>query len=152
MIIRKKGEKLMIGIGNDHHGLLAKKIISNYFNENNIEYKDFGTNDNGNVDYVDYSTELCYSLINGEIEKGILICKTGIGMSIAANKIKGIRCARVLSKDDAFLTRMHNDANVIAIPSNLEKEKIINIVETFINTPFSNEERHQRRKMKIDNL
>lgn len=141
----------MIGIANDHRGVLEKNLILDYFDINDIEYIDFGTNSNESVDYVDYATKLCNSLNNKEIEKGILICGTGIGMSIAANKIKGIRCARVINSEDVKLAREHNDANVIAIPEFIEDDELIDMLDIFINTPFSNEEKHQRRVNKINN-
>lgn len=142
----------MIGIASDHHGLNYKKKIIKYLEEKNILYKDFGTYNEENVDYIDFALDLCSSLKRGEIEKGILICKTGIGMSIAANKIKGIRCARVVSKEDVILTREHNDANVIAIPSNIQDETLLEMVELFLNTNFIEEERYIRRRNKLNNL
>lgn len=143
---------MKIGIGNDHHGLLEKELIINYFKKNHIEYIDFGSNDKESVDYVDYAIKVCTAINNKEIDKGILICGTGIGMSIAANKIKGIRCARVLTTEDAYLCRLHNDANIVAIPENLKQEELLEIVSYFISTPFTNEERHKRRNNKIDSL
>lgn len=143
---------MKIGIGNDHHGLIEKKIIIDYFKNNNIEYVDFGTNVEDNTDYIDYAEKVSNAVINKEIKSGILICGTGIGMCIAANKFKGIRCARVLTEEDARITRLHNDANIMAIPESIEKDKIIKIVDTFINTEFSSEERHIRRREKLDNL
>lgn len=146
---------MKIGIGNDHHGLLEKELIINYFKANNIDYIDYGINDDESVDYVDYALKVCNAINNKEIDKGILICGTGIGMSIVANKIKDIRCARVLTAKDAYLSRLHNDANVIAIPefiNNTESGELVNIVKEFIFTPFSTEERHIRRINKINNL
>lgn len=142
----------MIGIASDHHGVNDKKKIIKYFEENNKKYKDFGPFNEENVDYVDYALDLCNSLKRGEIEKGILICKTGIGMSITANKIKGIRCARVLSTEDVILTREHNDANVIAIPSSIEEEKLLKMIDLFLTTNFIEEERYIRRRTKLNNL
>ena len=125
---------MKIGIGNDHHGLYEKEIIIDYFKANNIEYVDFGTNNEEKVDYVEYALKVCNAINNREIDKGILICGTGIGMSIVANKVKGIRCARVLSKEDVSLARLHNNANVIAIPEFLEEDELIKMIKTFINT------------------
>lgn len=143
---------MKIGIGNDHHGLLEKKIIIDFLKKENIEYIDFGTNGEDNTDYIDYAEKVSNSVINKEIKFGILICGTGIGMCIAANKFKGIRCARVLSEQDAKMTRLHNDANIMAIPEFIEESELIKIIDTFINTEFSNEERHIRRREKLNNL
>lgn len=143
---------MKIGIGNDHHGLLEKEMIMNYFKNKNIEYIDFGTNGEENTDYIDYAEKVSHAVLNKEVTYGILICGTGIGMCIAANKFKGIRCARVLSEEDARMTRLHNDANIMAIPEFIEEEELLKIIDTFINTEFSNEERHIRRRERIDSL
>ena len=91
-------------------------------------------------------------MVNKEINYGVLICGTGIGMCIAANKIKGIRCANVHNIEEAFLSRSHNDANIIALSSSLNKELAYRLIDRFINTPFSNEERHIKRIKKITDI
>ncbi len=143
---------MKVGIGNDHRGVFEKELIISYFEENDIEYIDFGTDTEESVDYIDYAEKVSQSLLKGEIEKGILICGTGIGMCMAANKFKGIRCARVLTEEEARITREHNDANIIAIPEFIEEEELYNMVYAFINTPFSDLDRHKRRVDKLNNL
>ena len=144
---------MRIGIANDHHGVELKKRIIDYLNKNGIAYHNYGcdsTENVGNIDYIDYAVKLCNGVNNKEVDLGILICGTGIGMSIAANKIKNILAARVITPEDARLAREHNMANVMTLSENTEKlEEILN---NFINTPPSNEERHIRRVEKILNL
>lgn len=143
---------MKIGLGNDHHGVLEKSAIISHLEKREIEYIDFGTRTTENVDYVDYAVKVSNAVNSGEIDKGIIICGTGIGMCMAANKIKGIRCAKVSNEDEAKLTREHNDANVLAISAHIEEGELIEIVNAFIDTPFSNEERHRRRVDKLNNL
>ena len=135
----------MIAIACDHGGYELKLEIIKYLEKNGLEYKDFGCNGES-VDYPIYARLVGQSILDGECERGILICGTGIGISIAANKMKGIRAAHVSSEFDAKYTRLHNDTNVLALggrvlgPNLAEK-----IVDTFLNTPFSGDERHARR-------
>lgn len=136
---------MKIGIANDHNGYKLKEQIKKEFK--NYEIIDYGTMNNTSVDYPDFAFKLGESISNKEIELGILICKTGIGMSIACNKVKNVRCAKVDTTLEAELTRLHNDSNVIAI-SSLNKNAL-EIVKVFLETPFSNEERHIRRINKI---
>lgn len=138
---------MKIGIANDHRGVNLKKKIMNYLHEKNILCVDYGTNSEESCDYVDYALKLGNAINNKEVDLGILICGTGIGMSIAANKINGIRCARIVNSDEAKLSREHNMANIMAIGENIED--VFNVVDTFINTKESVEERHIRRVNKI---
>ena len=138
---------MKIGIANDHRGVNLKKKIMNYLHEKDILCVDYGTNSEESCDYVDYALKLGNAINNKEVDLGILICGTGIGMSIAANKINGIRCARVVNSDEAKLSREHNMANILAIGENIEN--VISVVDTFINTKESKEERHIRRVNKI---
>lgn len=119
----------------------------NYLHEKDILCVDYGTNSEESCDYVDYALKLGNAINNKEVDLGILICGTGIGMSIAANKINGIRCARVVNSDEAKLSREHNMANIMAIGENIEN--VFSVVDTFINTKESKEERHIRRVNKI---
>lgn len=138
---------MKIGIGNDHRGVKLKEKIMKYLHDNGITCINYGTDSEESTDYVDYAVKVGNAINNKEIDLGILICGTGIGMSIAANKIKGIRCARVVNVNETVLAREHNMANVIALSENtLDYE---NIVKTFINTKESTEERHIRRVNKI---
>lgn len=138
---------MKIGIANDHRGVNLKKKIMNYLHEKDILCVDYGTNSEESCDYVDYALKLGNAINNKEVDLGILICGTGIGMSIAANKINGIRCARVVNSDEAKLSREHNMANIMAIGENIEN--VFSVVDTFINTKVSKEERHIRRVNKI---
>ena len=141
---------MKIGISNDHHGVELKNKIIKYLHERGIECINFGTNDNENVDYVEYAVKLCTAINEKQVDLGILICGTGIGMSIAANKIKGIRCGKVSTVREAALTKEHNMANVIALSE--YTENVEEIVDAFINTEYSNEERHIRRIEEIAQL
>ncbi|NLC48544.1 MAG: RpiB/LacA/LacB family sugar-phosphate isomerase [Tenericutes bacterium] len=141
---------MKIGIGNDHHGLELKNKIIHYLEKNKIEYIDYGSYDNEMVDFVDYAVKVCDSVNQKNVNFGILICGTGIGMSIAANKIKGIICARVVNSEEAKLAREHNMANVLALAENTEN--IEEILLNFLNTQPSEVERYTRRTNKILNL
>ncbi|MGN1028831.1 MAG: RpiB/LacA/LacB family sugar-phosphate isomerase [Bacilli bacterium] len=141
---------MKIGISNDHHGVELKNKIIKYLHERGIECINFGTNDNENVDYVEYAVKLCTAINEKQVDLGILICGTGIGMSIAANKIKGIRCGKVSTVREASLTKEHNMANVIALSE--YTENVEEIVDAFINTKYSTEERHIRRIEEIAQL
>lgn len=141
---------MKIGISNDHHGVELKNKIIKYLHERGIECINFGTNDNENVDYVEYAVKLCTAINEKQVDLGILICGTGIGMSIAANKIKGIRCGKVSTVREASLTKEHNMANVIALSE--YTENVEEIVDAFIKTKYSTEERHIRRIEEIAQL
>ena len=141
---------MKIAIGCDHGGFNIKPVVTAYLEKNGIEYKDFGTYDSKSVDYVDYAVPVCKAVLSGEYDFGILICGTGIGMSITANKFKGIRCAHCEDTFAARMTRLHNDANVLAIGERITGAGLAeDIVAAFINTPFSEDERHIRRIDKI---
>ena len=136
----------MIAIACDHGGYELKKEILEYLNKNGYEYKDFGCDSTDSVDYPEYARKVCAAINSGECEKGILICGTGIGISIAANKVKGIRAALCTDCFMAEATRLHNDANVLALGGRVVGAGLaIKIVETFLTTEFSNDERHIRR-------
>ena len=141
---------MKIGIANDHRGVNLKKKIMNYLHEKNISCVDYGTDTEDSCDYVDYAVKLSDAVKDREVDLGILICGTGIGMSIAANKVDGIRCARVVNSDEARLSREHNMANMMAIGENTEN--VFDVVDAFINTKESTEERHLRRFNKIMNI
>ena len=137
----------MIGIGSDHAGYELKEKIKEYLNELDYPVIDYGTMVNTSVDYPDYAFKVGESIASKGIQLGILVCKTGIGMSIACNKVKGVRCAKVDNVEEAYLTRFHNNSNVLAISS--MNPNALEIVKTFLETKFSNEERHIRRINKI---
>lgn len=138
---------MKIGIANDHHGIELKKRIINYLEERNIEYINYGCDVVDNVDYVDYAINLCKGIQNKDIDYGILVCGTGIGMSIVANKMKGIIAGKVNTPREAMLTKEHNMANVITLAE--YTENLEEILDNFINTKPSTEERHKRRIEKI---
>ncbi len=141
----------MIAIGCDHGGINLKNAIIEYFNNNNITYKDFGCADNEAVDYPKYGQLVANAVASGEHDKGIVICGTGIGISISANKIKGIRCALAHDCFSARMTREHNDANMLALGERVIGAGLaVQIVEEFLNTNFSGDERHSRRISMIE--
>lgn len=142
---------MKIAIANDHNGVNIKTMLKKYLEELGYEVLDFGSNTSESVDYPNYAFKVGKSVANKESDLGILICGTGIGMSIACNKVKGIRCAKVSNVEEAMLSRKHNNANVIALSSHLPENELKEIVKVFIKTDFSNEERHIRRNNLIDN-
>ena len=136
----------MIALGCDHGGYELKQEIIKYLEEKNISYKDFGCHSTEAVDYPIYARMVGKAIQTGECEKGILICGTGIGISIAANKMKGIRAALCTDCFCAEATREHNDANILALGGRVVGPGLaVTIVDTFLNTEFSHAERHQKR-------
>ena len=136
----------MIALASDHVGLTLKKTIREFLDENGVEYKDFGTDTTERCDYPIYGAAAAKAVANGECDRGIIVCGTGVGISLAANKIHGIRCVVCSEPYSAKLSRLHNDANVLAMGGRVVGPGLaIKIVETFLNTPFSGEERHERR-------
>lgn len=142
---------MKIGIATDHRGVEVKQELINYLESEGYNVVDYGTNSEDAVDYPDYAFKVGEAVANKEIDFGVLICNTGIGMSIAANKVKKVRCARVLDEYDAKMTRIDNDANVIALSSRVDIEKLKSILKVFLETPHNSEERHDRRISKINN-
>lgn len=141
----------MIAIGCDHGGFALKQEIIAHFKNTGVAFKDFGCMSEEAVDYPDYAKAVSKAVLDGECEKGILICGTGIGISIAANKIPGIRCALCHDVFSAEATRLHNDTNIIALGGRIIGPGLaIKVVDTFLSTPFSNEERHIKRIAKIE--
>ncbi len=136
----------MIALGCDHGGYKLKQAVIKYLEENNIEYKDFGTYSEEACDYPIYGRLAANAVADGECDKGIIICGTGIGISITANKIKGIRAALCHDVFSAKATREHNNANMLAMGARVIGEGLaIEIVKAFLGTEFSNDERHIRR-------
>ncbi|MBR3807798.1 MAG: ribose 5-phosphate isomerase B [Lachnospiraceae bacterium] len=141
----------MIALGSDHGGFDLKQTIIRYLEENKIEYKDFGCLDKSSCDYPEFGRAAALAVANGECEKGIVICTTGIGISISANKVPGVRCALCADTLSAKMTRLHNNANMLALGAGIVGPNLaVEIVETFLNTDFSNDERHIRRINKIE--
>ena len=141
----------MIALGCDHGGYELKQEIIKYLEENNLPFKDFGCYDNSSVDYPIYARKVTDAITHGECDKGILICGTGIGVCITANKVKGIRAALVHDCFSAKATREHNDANILALGARVTGPGLaLEIVKAFLETPFSNDERHIRRIKQIE--
>ena len=144
---------MKIAIGNDHGAVEYKDIIKAMLTEEGHEVIDCGTNSTDSCDYPDYAKAVADKVVSGEVEKCIVICGTGIGISIAANKVKGIRCGLCTNTTMARLTREHNDANVLSMGQRIIGiETAKDIVHTFLSTPFSNGERHKRRIEKITEI
>ena len=136
----------MIAIGSDHGGFDLKQRVIQHLEERGIPYRDFGCPDKSSCDYPLFGQAAAKAVALGECEKGIVICTTGIGISITANKVKGIRCALCADTYSAKMTRLHNDANMLAMGAGIVGENLaMEIVDTFLDTEFSGEERHQKR-------
>ena len=140
---------MIISIASDHAGLKLKEEIKNYLINKGIEVLDFGTNSQDSCDYHDFGYPASCAVKDGKVDFGILVCYTGIGMSMVANKVKGIRGALVGSIENAHLTREHNNANVLCLAAkDTETSLALLIVEEFLNTPFAGG-RHERRVNKV---
>ncbi|MCY9591753.1 ribose 5-phosphate isomerase B [Paenibacillus chitinolyticus] len=141
---------MKIAIGADHAGYRLKDVIVPYLESLGHEVKDVGCNCEQSVDYPDYAVPVCDMVLNGQADKGILICGTGIGMTIAANKMPGIRCALVHDMFSAKATREHNDTNVLAMGERVIGPGVAQeIVKIWIETEFSHGERHENRLKKV---
>ena len=140
---------MKIALACDHGGFELKKEVIKYLKENGYEYKDFGTNSTESCDYPDFALLAAEAVANGECERGILICSTGIGVSMVANKVPGVRCAHCHDCYCAEFTRLHNDANVLAMGAKVVGVGYaLKVVEKFLTTEFEGG-RHQRRVDKI---
>ena len=136
----------MIAIGSDHGGFELKERVIAHLKEQGTDCKDFGCYDKSSCDYPIYGRAGAEAVAKGECEKGIVICTTGIGISITANKVKGVRCALCADTLTAQMTRLHNDANVLAMGGGIVGPNLaVSIVDTFLQTAFSEEEKHCRR-------
>lgn len=136
----------MIAIGSDHGGFELKQKLIAHLKQGCMEVKDMGCHDRESCDYPVYGQAVAKAVAAGECEKGIVICTTGIGMSMVANKVEGVRCALCGDTYSAKMTRLHNNANVLSLGAGIVGENLAKeIVDVFLNTPFSEEERHRRR-------
>ena len=143
----------MIALGSDHAGIELKKAIMAHLDERNIEYKDYGTYTSDSADYTVYAEKTARAVVSKECELGLLFCGTGVGISIAANKVRGIRACCCSDKFSAEMTRLHNNANILCLGGRVVSvEKAIELVDVFLDTPFSGEERHERRIAQITDL
>ncbi|HIT23055.1 MAG TPA: RpiB/LacA/LacB family sugar-phosphate isomerase [Candidatus Faecimonas intestinavium] len=139
---------MKIGIASDHRGyILKEQIIDRLMNQYDIT--DCGTTSEESVDYPDYAFKLGNLVADKDVDFGIAICGTGIGISIACNKVKGVRCAKVDTKEEAIATRVDNDSNIIAFGEKMPLEKAVELITIFIETKASEEEKHVRRRQKI---
>ena len=148
--MRKEVKDMKVAIATDHNGTNIKKEIIRFLNNRNIETLDLSKHNSAIDDYPLYAFDVAKKVVDKEADFGILLCGTGIGMSIAANKVKGIRCAHVTSTSEATLARAHNNANIIALGVNNNKvNDLIKMIDLFLSTDFRNEERHIRRNNQI---
>ena len=140
----------MIALACDHGAFDLKQAIMKHLDKKGLAYKDFGCYDKSSCDYPDFAGPAAKAVASGECDRGIVVCTTGIGVSITANKVKGIRCALLSDVMSARLTREHNDTNMMAIGAGVTGEMLaLEIVDTWLGTEFSHAERHQRRIDKV---
>ncbi|MBE6819796.1 MAG: ribose 5-phosphate isomerase B [Ruminococcaceae bacterium] len=143
----------MIALGSDHAGYELKQVIIKHLEERKIEYRDYGTYSTDSCDYAVYAEKTARAVAGGECELGLLFCGTGVGISMAANKVRGIRACCCSDLFSAEMTRLHNNANILCLGGRVvTPEKAKELVDIFLNTPFSGEERHQRRIDQITDL
>lgn len=143
---------MKIGLTNDHRGLGARLFLTEYLTALGYTVINYGTDSSEPADFPDYAQKLGEGYLNHEIDLGIAICGTGIGMSIALNKMKGIYCAKVSTNSEAALSKAHNNANMIAISEEMDHELMKEVIKTFIETPFSNIDRYVTRNNKIKDI
>jgi ribose 5-phosphate isomerase B len=144
---------MRIAIGADHAGFVLKDEVHRQLAAAGHTVVDFGTDNAASTDYPDYAKAVAKAVAAGEAERGILVCSTGVGMSIAANKVHGARAALAFNTDEVRLTREHNDANVLALGARyITPEMAQLLIQTFLETPFSQGERHKRRIVKVGAL
>lgn len=135
----------MIAIASDHGGFALKEAVKDYLNQNKIDYIDFGTDSTESVNYAKYAFKVANAITSGECSRGILCCGTGIGISIAANKVKGIRAAVCTNSFCTEMTRRHNDANILCMGGRvISCEEAVKLTDIFLNTPFDGG-RHSKR-------
>jgi ribose 5-phosphate isomerase B len=144
---------MVISIGSDHRGFQLKESLKDYLTKKNIKVLDFGTDSNASVDYPDFAQKVGESVAKGESKFGIAICGSGIGVSIAANKVKGARAVNATNSEMAEMSRKHNDANVICFGADfIDYDTAVKYWEIFNNTDFEGGERHNRRIDKINKI
>ena len=142
---------MTIAVGSDHAGFELKEILKEHLKERGIEVLDSGTFSDESCDYPDYAKKVAENILEKKAQLGLLVCGTGIGMSIAANKIKGIRAAVLSDEFSAQATRSHNDANILCLGARvIDAPKAQELLDIFLDTPFSGEEKHVRRINKLE--
>lgn len=140
---------MKIGIASDHRGYELKEYLKEKLVKYNYEMIDFGTDSENSTDYPDYAFALGEAVVSKKADFGVAICGSGIGISIACNKVKGVRCAKVSNKEEAKITRIDNNSNIVAFGEKTEPQEAIEIVKNFVKTNSSQEEKHVRRVNKI---
>ena len=141
----------MIAVGCDHTGYELKNELIRHLKDRGFEVADLGTYSTDSCDYPDYAKKVCEEVVSGRAEKGLLVCGTGIGMSMAANKVRGIRAAVLTDEFSAQATREHNDANVLCLGARvLDTERAVKLLDIFLDTPFSEGANHIRRISKLE--
>lgn len=146
----KEDDIMKIGIASDHRGYKAKEMLKEKLS--NYEIIDYGTDSSESVDFPLYAKKLGLGIVSGEVDLGIAICGTGIGMSITLNKIKGVYCAKISNVSEAILCKSHNNANAIAMSEDISEEEMVKMVNKFIETPFSNINKYIKRNNMIKDI
>lgn len=142
---------MKIGIASDHRGYKTKEMLKDYL-DNVYEVVDYGTDSDESTDFPIYAKKLGKGIQKKDVDLGIAVCGTGIGMSICLNKMKGVYCAKVSNESEAILSKSHNNANVIALNEELEDNKVKELVSKFIDTPFSNINKYVKRNNMIKEI
>ncbi len=143
---------MILGFASDHRGYELKKELIKYYTDNGYNVIDYGTNSTESCDYPDYAYKLGNGILHKEVDFGVAICGTGIGISIALNKMKGIKCAKVDNSWEAYATRNDNDTRIIAFGERMGFDNAIESINTFINTEYSKLEKHERRNNKVNDI
>ncbi len=143
---------MRIGIASDHRGFRHKEALKKYLAKDDYEIFDFGPIDEEKVDYPEKAFLVTEKVVNLEVDLGILICGTGIGMTIASNKVKGARCAKIDDLREAVLAKTHNNANIVAFSSELSNSKMFKLIDMFLASNYSYDERHNRRLNEIEQV
>ena len=140
---------MTIGFASDHRGFKLKGYLISELEKQGYEIEDYGTYSEESCDYPDFAFKLGESVRDNKVDYGVAICGSGIGISIACNKVKGIRCAKVSNKEEAEITRIDNNSNIVAFSEKINEKEALDIIKTFISTDFSDLEKHHRRVEKI---
>ncbi len=141
----------VVAIGSDHAAYEAKEQLKTWLAAHGIKVQDFGTHSTDSMDYPDVARPLCEAVVSQKVSRGVLMCGTGLGMCYVANRMTGVRAAPCWSIETAELSRLHNDANVLILPGRAgTMDSLEEILEVWLKTPFTGDERHQRRIDKID--
>lgn len=144
---------MTVAVGSDHGGYALKQKVIRHLEERGIPYEDMGCHSEDSCDYPVYGHAVAKAVAGGSCERGIVICTTGIGISIAANKVAGVRCALCHDSFSAKMTRLHNDANMLALGGGMVGGNLaLEIVDVFLDTPFSGEDKHLRRVRAIEDV